>query len=529
MMKFLCLTTLVSFLVQVALPKASISGVVVREGTNEPLSEVRVSLYSNGDSNNLKVISGGDGRFFFNDLEPGQYKLQFDITGYLTQYYGERIFDGSSTSIPLRAGGVVNNIVMRMTPFSAISGRIRDESFQPLVGVPVRIFRYVYREPGRRGLQFEFDTDTNDRGEYRLYGIRPGPYYLQAGGRPLFPFKWTDQLNINEVVSEEDPVFYPGTPTLNHATLLEIEPGSDRKGVDFILVRRQNRFQIRGHVKGIIDSGLMVEASSLEPRALIDGSGDVDLNTGLFEIDGLVPGEYRLSASSGTRSAMLSVQLGEGDLTGVELPMRETGTLSASVMLDGKPFPPATGNVIYLTLRDTVTGFYKGATTRETPFVVESLPAGTYRVLVRNLPSGVYLKSATYGNADALNDGMNFDPAKASTLQLQMSPKPAALRGIVRNARSEASSRVAVVLVPDRFRDRNELYSAILTNEDGEFEFKSVAPGRYKVFAWESIEAYSWLDPNVLAQFEEKGESIQLEESAKKNIELRVISAEARR
>src|SRR5262249_15409747 len=114
-------------------------------------------------------------------------------------------------------------------------------------------------------------------------------------------------------------------------------------------------------------------------------------------------------------------------------------------------------------------------------------------------------------------------------LQLQLSSKSAALRGVARSARSEPASRVAVVLVPDRYRERFELYSKVLTNEDGEFEFKSVIPGRYKVFAWKSIEVNSWFDSNVLARFEEKGESIQLEESAKKNIQLRVIPAEVRR
>jgi hypothetical protein len=181
-------------------------------------------------------------------------------------------------------------------------------------------------------------------------------------------------------------------------------------------------------------------------------------------------------------------------------------------------------------LRESTTGIGKSAASREMPFAVESLPAGTYRPFVRNLPSGIYLKSASYGNvADALNNGLVFDPANRFELQLQLSSKPAALRGTVRNARSEPASRVAVVLVPDRFRDRIELYSEVLTNEDGEFEFKSVVPGLYKVFAWESIEAYSWFDRNVLARFEEKGESIQLEESAKKNIQMRVIPAEVRR
>src|SRR5436190_20286035 len=134
MLKLLCLTTLVSFLIQAAPPKASIAGVVLREGTNEPLPDVRVILNSRGP----KAFTGGDGRFSFNDLDPGQYTLRFNLNGYLSQNYGERIFEGSSTSVTVRAGSTANNLVMRMTPSASISGRIRNESLQPLVGVPVR-------------------------------------------------------------------------------------------------------------------------------------------------------------------------------------------------------------------------------------------------------------------------------------------------------------------------------------------------------------------------------------------------------
>jgi hypothetical protein len=136
------------------------------------------------------------------------------------------------------------------------------------------------------------------------------------------------------------------------------------------------------------------------------------------------------------------------------------------------------------------------------------------------------LKTATFGEVDVIENRLKLDGASSATLKVLVSSKAASLHGIVRDSRNGTVQRAAVVLVPNR-RDRRELYSMAVTNENGEFEFASVAPGEYKVFAWESIDQYAWMDPSVIAQFEDQGRALRFEELSKEAIDVPLIPAES--
>jgi hypothetical protein len=79
------------------------------------------------------------------------------------------------------------------------------------------------------------------------------------------------------------------------------------------------------------------------------------------------------------------------------------------------------------------------------------------------------------------------------------------------------------VLVPERERERGDLYLSAKADRDGKVRIKSIPPGDYKLFAWESIEENSWFDPEVIQRFEPKAKSIHVGESSNQTMELRVI------
>jgi hypothetical protein len=98
--------------------------------------------------------------------------------------------------------------------------------------------------------------------------------------------------------------------------------------------------------------------------------------------------------------------------------------------------------------------------------------------------------------------------------------------GAVTDVRSQALSGVRVVLVPDRARQRVDLYRAVVTDSNGRFLMASLAPGDYKLLAWESIKEFAWFDPDVLARFESRGRNVHITESSNETIDLRVIPAD---
>jgi hypothetical protein len=82
-----------------------------------------------------------------------------------------------------------------------------------------------------------------------------------------------------------------------------------------------------------------------------------------------------------------------------------------------------------------------------------------------------------------------------------------------------------VALVPERQRDRIDLYKSELTNSRGQFTLNNIAPGDYKVFAWEALEPNAFLSPDVLKQHDARGKILHVQEGSAQTVDVRVIPA----
>src|SRR5205085_2941040 len=77
---------------------------------------------------------------------------------------------------------VLKHLVVHMIPGGGVEGRVRDTDGNPAFGIPVELLRYEYNFEGKRVEIREAIDSTDDRGEYRLFWLTPGNYYLRAGG-----------------------------------------------------------------------------------------------------------------------------------------------------------------------------------------------------------------------------------------------------------------------------------------------------------------------------------------------------------
>ena len=84
---------------------------------------------------------------------------------------------------------------------------------------------------------------------------------------------------------------------------------------------------------------------------------------------------------------------------------------------------------------------------------------------------------------------------------------------------------IPTVLIPDRNRDRRELFKFAQTDQNGHFNMNGISPGDYKLFAWEDIEPFSYFDPDVLKQFEDNGKPIHVVETTKESYDIKLIPA----
>jgi hypothetical protein len=158
-------------------------------------------------------------------------------------------------------------------------------------------------------------------------------------------------------------------------------------------------------------------------------------------------------------------------------------------------------------------------------FSLEKVNAGEYRFGVAGMTPTMYLKSARFDQADILDSGVTVSDRSPGTLQVVISANGGQIEGTVLDKDSKSVRGISTVLIPDLHRDRRDIYKTAVTDQNGRFNMLGVTPGDYKLFAWEDIEPYSYYDPDVLRQYEDKGKPIHIAESDKETIELRLIPA----
>jgi hypothetical protein len=125
------------------------------------------------------VTTASDGRFLFENVKPGTYSLKATLGGYSSAEYGQRGPNGRGLNVTLKAGQKMQGIALTMTPGGTITGHIVDANGDPLGRALVRRRDWLYTEQGRSLVTVQ-SVFTDDKGEYRLYWLSPGQYYVSA-------------------------------------------------------------------------------------------------------------------------------------------------------------------------------------------------------------------------------------------------------------------------------------------------------------------------------------------------------------
>src|SRR4030095_5724564 len=120
------------------------------------------------------------GKFLLPDVDEVSYRLYAARKRFLRAVDRQRPFNRPGTVITVRAGQRMTDVSLRLTPASTISGRVMDSTGEPLAGVTVQALRSSYDSTRKRTLQPAGTARTNDLGEYRIYWINPGRYFISA-------------------------------------------------------------------------------------------------------------------------------------------------------------------------------------------------------------------------------------------------------------------------------------------------------------------------------------------------------------
>jgi len=78
------------------------------------------------------------------------------------------------------------------------------------------------------------------------------------------------------------------------------------------------------------------------------------------------------------------------------------------------------------------------------------------------------------------------------------------------------------VLIPAA-KNRQDLYKTTNSDQLGNVSFTNVAPGDYKVIAWEDVPQGAYLNADFVQPFEDRAQSVHVERNTSPSVQLKVI------
>lgn len=483
----------------------SLNGRVVDEG-EQPLADVAVRFTALGRSSITprSVVTDEEGNFRFADLPDGEYMLDAETPGYVeTPGAGRSYRPGQPVTLKLRKGGV-------------ITGRVTNAEGEPVVAVGVSAQQLRNTGGSAEAVSadnYSYTQQTDDRGIYRLYGLRPGSYLVVANAP-------TPSVAETAAYQKELPAYHPSGPRAG-AQPVEVRLGEEASGIDIRYLGERGHL-IAGSVTGEPEnSGNYISVSlrragsdeevaqaTIPPNATERG----------FTFPSIPDGDYDLiarlnnSATNGAASAPRRLSVKGTDVTGVTLALLAFGSLSGRVVLEASNAAlscvpsqlPALEESSLLLRR--IAASPVANTANDSPFLSGRLDAkGEFAV--RGVAAGLYYPSFSIreGNfwylrtftappvagraADLSRTGLSFKTGEdLKGVTFYVAPGAALLQGRVLAAEGQSLPELLRVhLIPaepdaaDAILRYAELPLNTRVNQGGRFGFNRVAPGRYRL------------------------------------------------
>lgn len=518
-------------------------GVVVDSIGAKPVPGAVVSIGS------VKVMSDDEGRFVFADLSKGVYAIEAAKAGYFDGAYGRQRPEGPSATLALGTDERIGNVRIALFKFAAISGQVRDEAGEPVVGAEIEVLSRSWIG-GRQMLARAASTVTDDRGSYRVGGLGAGEFVVAAIFRSL------------PVIRPEGDFVYavhyfPGATLVEQAVPVSLKVGDERTEIDIPL-----RLSAAARVFGILRSPAGPVAAPVVLTASAEGLGagaGVELEAaeemsepnGRFMFKAVPAGSYVVRAlvqpppvkvgnaltPQRLMWATAPVVVNGDDLSNVDVLLRPGFKMIGSVVFEG---PPRERQPRYDVLRRlTVTidsldvdmrTLGDAATVTVDPsgiFTSKELPPGHYFVRLENPPPGWTLRTITVRGRDISNAPVTLD-ADASGLTLTFTERPTELSGFVRSDAGVLEGATVLVFPRDRtswtdFGRRPLGLRAARSSRDGSFRFVGLPPGDYHLIAVDDAASVDWQQARRLELLARAATSVTLGDAEKRSLDLRTM------
>ena len=555
---------------------ASISGTVVVAGDAKlPARRVRVTLTDVSASFPGQTATTDDsGAFAFRGLHAGRYELQAFKNAYLRASYGASRPDRAGTPVVVKDNEAVTDLKMTIVRGGVIAGLVRNTRGRPVPGVNVRVLKLGYNavtgEPTLSPSSSGSTTITDDRGEYRAYGLAPGGYLvlvpppassgrssepirqltseetrraMQAAraGASLDPLASRASLVSSTAVVDYAPVFYPSATDIRAAATITLGASEERTGVD-ITMQLVPTATISGTItatSGALPAFLSVRLvpAGAQPDMLagagLRGQFTQPSADGKYVLGSVAPGTYTVKALvGGGRGAPPNIptQWAAADVTVIGQDLDVPLTLQPGVAISGRVVfegsQPTSGELQTLSFSLVAPGSGGvnawsggGHVDADGRFTFAGVTPDAYQfVTTWTNPTARdkwTIKSSTAGGRDAFESPLRVTPNQPLDWVVTFTDKPTGLVGTLTNAVGRPATAYYMLVFSSDHRywtpgSRRVRMTRPAT--DGSYSVKGLPPGEYYLAAPTDLETGEWNDPAVLEQLLPSSAKVTLHE-----------------
>jgi protocatechuate 3,4-dioxygenase beta subunit len=510
---------------------ARIRGTVVGADTSSPLRRAQVTLTSQELGVRRATTTDAEGRYEFVELPAGRYVVGAGKGGYVTLQYGQRRPLEAGRPVAVVDDQVIGDVDFVLPRGSVVTGRNVDEFGEPVTGAQIQVQRYQYGPGGQRRLTFAGGfgfTQSDDRGEFRVFGLMPGDYVISAIMRNMVMS--VGNPNPNDASDGFLPTYYPGTANPAEAENVSVGVGQELSLQFALLPSRMAR--ITGTV---VDSqGRPVTTGFVSLRSVADNGMIMSATAGQLGADGgfvlsnVAPGTHYVDVRPAPRGsgaqvefASVPVTVGSDDVRGLRITTGPGAMISGRVIFEGTA--ARTGGVTALRVTaqqsDGRPIFTMGGDPAASGLVADDgtfrLGGATGQVLFRAIvPPAWTLKSVTLDGEDITDTPMDAS-GDIADLRIVLTDRLTDVSGSVKDTRGRPIADYVVVVVPDEAKEgmaAARYTRTVRPDQSGVFRARGLPPGRYAAIAVEAMEGGGEWDPQFQARVRSGGRAFSLTE-----------------
>ena len=512
---------------------ATIRGHIVAADTGQPLRKAQVRIFSGELRENRTTSTDADGKYEFKEVIAGRYNVSASKGSYVALQYGQRRPFEPGKPLEILASQTLEKVDFALPKGAILTGRVLDEFGDPLPDAMVSVQRYQNLGGQRRLIPAGRTSMTNDVGEFRLFAVPPGQYYLSATMRPM-------GIGDTDDRSGYAPTYFPGTTSIAEAQKVSVGLGQIVSDMNMTLMpTRVSRVTGTAvDTQGRPMSGMMVMAMPRNDSMMMMFGPPAQIKPdGSFVVSGLAPGRYMLQVRGPTgdgESAYADLTVSGDDVNGLRLVATKPSVVTGRVIVDPAAAQALRPSSMRLGLQSTQTDVMMmampsqpGVLTDDLTFELKAAP-GQFRVTLFNQPAGWAIRAVRYRGVDVTDAGVDVRPSEdLADVEVELTNRVTELSGVVTNTKGEAVKDYSVIVFPadrDKWTPNSRYMRTSRPDQDGRYKVSGVPAGAYLVIALDYLDQNEWNDPDFLEKVRSRATAFSVSEGETKTVDLRVQS-----